>query len=110
MRVWITYVCSHFMDVQESTVSHSSAESEIISFDAGVRMDGLPALHFAECVFETLSSEPSDGTLSVTHAKESFRVIHFLTSVFSSQLTTFLPTFPTGHIQPNSTYTKTLRQ
>ena len=27
-------------------VSHSSAESEIISLDAGLRMDGLPALQF----------------------------------------------------------------
>ena len=41
MRVWIRHVCSHFVDVQEATAgSHSSAESKIISFDAGFRMDG----------------------------------------------------------------------
>ena len=28
----------------EQSVSHSSAESEVISLDAGLRMDGLPAL------------------------------------------------------------------
>ena len=34
-------------------VSHSTAESQISSLDAGLRMDGLPALQFGECVLET---------------------------------------------------------
>ena len=38
------------MDVLEgkkqTAFSHSSAEFEIISLDAGLRMDGLPALQF----------------------------------------------------------------
>ena len=29
---------------KQMSVSHSSTESEIISLDAGLRMDGLPAL------------------------------------------------------------------
>ena len=43
------------------------------------------------------------GTLSVTNATESFRLIHILTIVYLSPLTTFRPTFPTAHTQPNST-------
>ena len=43
MRFGITRVCHRLMDVRkQSAVSHSSAESEIISFDAGQGMDGLP--------------------------------------------------------------------
>ena len=51
MRVRITYVCSNFMDVQEEIRSFSRAESEIMSIDAGLRMESLPALQFGEwCV------------------------------------------------------------
>ena len=62
--VGITHVCSNFIDVQEpSRSSHSNAEAEIISLDAILRVDGLPALQFWECVLETLSSKPSKGNL-----------------------------------------------
>ena len=39
-------ICSHKLDVQEkqTSVSHSSTESEIVSLDAGLRMDGIFAL------------------------------------------------------------------
>ena len=98
MRVWSTHVCSSFVDVQDAKRSFSctSAEFAFISLDAGLRMDGLPASsilvnvswkHFPE-------SQPRDF-LSVTHAKESFRLTHILTIVFLSQLTTCHPTFPT---------------
>ena len=36
--------------------SHSSTESEIISLDAGLRMDGLPALDLCDIVIEVLRS------------------------------------------------------
>ena len=36
----------------QSSVSHSSTESEIISLDAGLRMDGLPALDLGNIVIE----------------------------------------------------------
>ena len=49
-------------------------------------------------------------TLSVTHAKESCRLIHILTLVFLSQLTTFHRTFPRVHTQPKSSYSKTMLQ
>ena len=56
---------------KQTAVSHGSAESEIVSLDAGLRMDGLPALQFRECVLETFLSKPA---LSVTDANESFRL------------------------------------
>ena len=33
-------------------MSHSSTESKIISLDAGLRMDGLPALNLRDMVIE----------------------------------------------------------
>ena len=45
----------------QPALHHSSAESEIISLDSGLRMDGLPALQFGECVLGTLASLPAAG-------------------------------------------------
>ena len=58
---------------KQTAVSQSSAESEIISLDAGLRKDGLPALLFWECVVDTLSSKLANGDLE-RHKRE--RVIH----------------------------------
>ena len=69
----------------KTQVSHSSAESEITSLEAGLRMDGLPALQCWECVLEASSSEPAEGNLEC-HKRE--RVIqsnsHSDTCVFDS--------------------------
>ena len=43
----------------QNSVSHSSTESEIISLDAGLRMDGLPALDLWDIVIEVLNSTNS---------------------------------------------------
>ena len=52
-----TFVLISRMCEKQTAVSHSSAKSEIISLDADLlRMDGLPAPQFGECVLETLSS------------------------------------------------------
>ena len=41
------------MDVQETRrCEHSSAEAEVISLDAGLRMEGLPTLHLWDQVLE----------------------------------------------------------
>ena len=40
----------------ETEVSHSSTESEIISLDAGLRMDGIPAFDLWDLVTEVLHS------------------------------------------------------
>ena len=46
-----SYICSNKLNVQEQTaVSHSSTESEIISLDTGLRLDGLPALELWDLI------------------------------------------------------------
>ena len=41
---------------KQTSVSHSSTESEIISLDAGLRLDGIPALDLWDLVIEVLHS------------------------------------------------------
>ena len=49
---------------KQTTVSHSSTESEIISLDTGVRLDGLPALELLDLSVSVLGnvSRGSDGS------------------------------------------------
>ena len=57
MRFWKSYVCSNKLDVQQQTaVSHSSTESEIISLDTGLRLDGLPALELLDSIVSVLGN------------------------------------------------------
>ena len=46
MRFRKSYICSNMLDVckKQTSVSHSSTESEIISLDAELRLDGIIAL------------------------------------------------------------------
>ena len=44
---------------KQNTVSHSSPEAEIISLDAGLRMDGIPALDLWDLVKEVFHSSPN---------------------------------------------------
>ena len=46
MHIRKSCICSNKLDVQRNKLlsSHSSTESEIISSDTGLRLDGLPAL------------------------------------------------------------------
>ena len=49
------YVCSNqLMSKKQTTVSHSSTESEFISLDAGLRMDGIPALDLWDLIVAVL--------------------------------------------------------
>ena len=41
---------------KQTSVSHSSTESEVLSWDAGLRMDGIPALDLWDLVIEALHS------------------------------------------------------
>ena len=41
-----TFVLISWMCKKQTSVSHSAKESEIISLDAGLRLDGIPALYF----------------------------------------------------------------
>ena len=47
-----------WMCKKQTSVSHSSTESEIISLDAGLRMDGIPALDFWDLVTEVFHAFP----------------------------------------------------
>ena len=41
---------------KQTSVSHSSTDAEIISLDAGLRMDGIPALDLWDMVIEVFHS------------------------------------------------------
>ena len=47
-----TFVPISWMCKKQTSVSHSSREAEIISLDAGLRMDGIPALDLWNLVIE----------------------------------------------------------
>ena len=59
-----TSVPTSWMCKKQTSVSHSSTESEIISLDAGLRLDGLPALELWDLIVSVLGniSRVSDGT------------------------------------------------
>ena len=54
-----TFVPISWMCKKQTTVSHSSTESEIISLDAGLRMDGTPALDLWDWVIVVFHSSPT---------------------------------------------------
>ena len=49
---------------KQTAVSHSSTESEIISLDTGLRLDGLPALELWDLIVSVFGnvSRVSDGS------------------------------------------------
>ena len=49
-----TFVPISWMCKKQMSVCHSSTKSEVISLDAGLRMDGLPALDLWDVVIEVL--------------------------------------------------------
>ena len=52
-----SYVCSiSWMCKKQTAVSHSSTESEIISLDTGLRLDGLPALELWDIIVSLLGN------------------------------------------------------
>ena len=53
-----TSVPTSWMCKKRTSVSHSSTEVEVISLDAGLRMDGIPALDLWELVNEVFHSSP----------------------------------------------------
>ena len=59
-----TFVPISWMCKKQTSVSHSSTESEIISLDTGLRLDGLPALELWDLVVSVLGkvSRVSDGS------------------------------------------------
>ena len=57
-----TLVLISCMCKKQTCVSHSSTEAEIISLDAGLRMDGIPALDLWDLVKEVLHSNSKSKT------------------------------------------------
>ena len=59
-----TFVPISWMCKKQTAVSHSSTESEIISLDTGLRLDGLPALQLWDLIVSVLGnvSRVSDGS------------------------------------------------
>ena len=68
-----TFVPVSWMCKKQTSVSHSSTESDIVSLDAGLRMDGLPALDLWDIVIEVLRStnnnvQPKHASIQETGA------------------------------------------
>ena len=54
-----TFVPTSWMCKKQTSVAHSSTEAEIISLDAGLRMDGIPSLTLWDLVIEVFHSAPN---------------------------------------------------
>ena len=68
-----TFVPTSWMCKKQTSVSHSSTEAEIISLDAGLRMDGIHALDLSDLVKEVFHSSPnqSDKTKDVREPRRN---------------------------------------
>ena len=75
-----TFVLVSWMCKKQTSVSHSSTEAEIISFDAGSPMDGIPALDLWDFVMEVFHSSQTNSTTPTVKYRETCRVIPHQTS------------------------------
>ena len=83
-----TFVLISWMCKRQTSVSHSSTEPEIISLDAGLRMDGLLALDLLDLVMEvrrTTQGAPKPSQASfwkpVASSKSTNKINHVLTRI-----------------------------
>ena len=56
-----TFVPISWTSKKQTSVSHSSTEAEIISLDAGLRMDGIPVLDLWDLAIEVFHSSPNQN-------------------------------------------------
>ena len=75
-----TFVPISWMCEKQTSVSHSSTESKIISLDAGLRMDGIPALDLWDLIVTVLHGNTNqskqvqgDLSTSLTRKKKSWK-------------------------------------
>ena len=54
-----TFVSISWIEQETDAVSHGSTEAEVVSLDAGLRMDGIPALTLWDLVIEVFHSLPN---------------------------------------------------
>ena len=59
-----TFVPISWMCKKQTSVSHSSTEAEVISSDAGLRMDGIPTLDLWDLVIEVFHSQSNQNNKS----------------------------------------------
>ena len=74
-----TFVPTGWMCKKQTSVSHSSTESEIISLDAGLRLDGIPALDSWDLIVSVLgnTTENHDRTeRPLVNTSEIFSTSH----------------------------------
>ena len=85
-----TFVPISWMCKKQTSVSHSSTESEIISLDTGLRLDGLLVLELRDLIFSVFGnvSHVSDGTGQPVNGKNKsynkIDVVHDIDSVPSN--------------------------
>ena len=65
-----TFVPISWMCKKQTQVSHDSTESEVISLDAGLRMEGLPALHLWDLCIEVLHSSSNLARVRSNHLRD----------------------------------------
>ena len=73
-----TFVPISWMCKKQTSVSHSSTDSEIISLDAGLRLDGIPALDQCDLIVSVLgnttqSNQERRRPAQTSNAKENSR-------------------------------------
>ena len=70
-----TFVPLSWMCKKQTSVSHSSTESEVISLDVGLHMDGLPALDLWDIMIEVLRSTDNNVQIKHTSHQETGAVL-----------------------------------
>ena len=70
-----TFVPTSWMCKKQTSVSHSSTESEIISLDAGLRLDGILALDLWDLIVSVFGSvtQTSDRTVRPVDTERSHK-------------------------------------
>ena len=88
-----TFVPTSWMCKKQTSVSHSSTESEIISLDTGLRLDGLPALELWNLIVSVLgnvsrvsdrSGQPGNGVHKRHKSQKKIDVMEDIDSVPSN--------------------------
>ena len=66
-----THVCSSgWFCKKQTVVSHSSTEAEVISLDAGLREDGIPASGLWDIVIDVLESQAQGNLMRYLKKKQ----------------------------------------
>ena len=83
-----TFVPISWMCKKQTAVSHSSTESEIISLDTGLRLDGLPALELWDLIVSVFgsviqTSERTERPVDVERNQKSHGKINVLQNIDS---------------------------